>query len=310
MLVPDLIRGPLAEVEELVRTALSSDAPLLGEALAELGSSRGKMVRPALCLLCAGACGGDPAGPRTLRLAASVELMHTAALVHDDIIDASPLRRGRESLNARWGDGAALLTGDWVLACAVEMACSVGQDGLLADLGRVARAMCEGQVQQLCADAPRDEAWYIDVARRKTAELTAACCSWGARLSGADAPVVESLGRFGLHFGLVFQITDDVLDLCGSGQLLGKPVLSDVAGGGANLPLVYLCEALGPDFRPADASGEELTGLLERFGAVARAGDLARRHAEEAVRSLDALPPSIWRDALAGFARRACNRDR
>jgi len=305
------VRGGLARVSELLAGALGSDVSPLAEASAHLTLLSGKMIRPALCLLSAGAAGGDVSAESLLLLAAALELLHTATLIHDDIIDGSALRRGRPTVNARWGDRAALLAGDFVFAKAFRLVCAAGDGRLTADLASVVAGMCEGEaIQMQTSPAHRDEATYLDIIRRKTAGLMSACCRCGAVLVHGSAEDAAALSRFGLAFGLAYQITDDNLDLAGDSAALGKPVASDVASGAPSLALFHLAASPGAPPDPSALPSGQLLDLLRSAGSLDYATRAARRHADDAKAALELLSPSRYREALSALADFGCCRDR
>src|SRR5918997_4432568 len=216
-----------------------------------LRASGGKRVRPALTLLSARAAGGDAARPNVVRMATVMEFLHTATLVHDDIIDNAETRRNRPSINSRFGNQTAVLMGDWLYMSAFETSLQERSLPVLDILTAVTRKMTEGELLQLTLLGRADvtEEQYFDVLRRKTAYLFSACCEIGAILGGASAAERAALRDYGLKLGASFQLIDDLLDFTGTGEVLGKAAGVDLLEGKVTLPLIYLLER-EPALRP------------------------------------------------------------
>lgn len=292
------VEEDLRAVELRLSEALTPDDPFLAQVAGHLAKAGGKRLRPALAVATARAGGSDSTSD-VIDGAVAVELVHQGSLYHDDVMDSADLRHGVESANRRWGNLVSILTGDFLLARASEMAASLGSEvaGLLAST--IAR-MCEGQVRELsdAFNVARTEANYLLSIEGKTAALWSASCRTGALTAGLPRDQVDAFTAFGRSFGMVFQICDDVLDVIGTEAELGKPAGNDLMEGVYTLPVLRTLAdpEVGPELR--DLLGGPL-GLPERDKArdivrsgegVAHALDVARRHAAEGA------------DALAGVA--------
>jgi octaprenyl-diphosphate synthase len=318
--VLDLIRTDLQKVEEeFCRQSLSRAHPI-----AEIGQylqvSGGKRLRPALLLLSAKLCGYD--GPAAVRLGTVMELIHTATLIHDDVIDEADKRRGRPSTNSRWGNHVSVLAGDWLYMQAFKCA-QVDRNFHILDLVvDLTQQMVEGELMQLSCLRKLDvtEEQYLDLAFRKTACLFSVCMRLGAVVAGQTKEVQEQLGAYGTNFGLAFQLTDDVLDFTSSEDVLGKPTGSDLREGKVTLPLIYLLRRCRPDesHKVATVLEEggffsvqfgEIVELVERHGTLQAARDKAQEFAARARGSLDGLPQSPYRDALRSLPENIVDRE-
>lgn len=305
----ELVRPDLQKVEEeFCQQSVSSVRPIteIGQYLQVSG---GKRLRPALVLLASRMCGYE--GPSAIRLAAVVELIHTATLVHDDIIDEANTRRGRPSTNSRWGNHMSVLGGDWLYMQAFNIALTERNFKILDLLIGLTQVMVEGELLQLTClrkiDVTVDD--YLELAYRKTACLFSACLCLGAILAGKSEEEETKLGSYGTNLGLAFQLIDDVLDFTSSEEKLGKPIGSDVREGKVTLPLIYLLHKCRPeeaakvsrvleegDFHSVQFS--EILELIERYGALRAARDKAHQFADRARSCLDGFPDSQYKDAL------------
>lgn len=306
------IQGQLAQVESILRRELRSEHGRVDSLVKHGFRLGGKRLRPALVLLSAQACGG--LGDQHATLAAAMELIHTATLIHDDVLDEADLRRHLETVNARWDNEASILLGDYLVAAALCLASSVDDPTACREIGRATRIMCEGELRQVVGRGNHDltEADYIEIISGKTAELCACCCRLGAHYAGASDPTRGALGCYGMNLGIAFQMVDDLLDLLGDETTMGKSLGTDLVKQKTTLPLIRLLEVIDPSEREtvlaalADAgrdSRETLRPWLARTDAL----DYARRRAENyvqlAVDQLEVLPPTPARDALARLAR-------
>ena len=305
----DLVREDLARVEaEFARQSVSSVQPIteIGQYL-QLGG--GKRLRPALVLLASKLCGYE--GPAAVQLGAVVEMIHTATLVHDDIIDEAETRRGRPSTNSRWGNHRSVLAGDWLYMQAFSVALARRDFRILDLLIALTQVMVEGEMMQLTLlkrlEVSEDD--YFDLIYRKTAALFSACLRLGALVAGRDDAIETRLGSCGTHLGLAFQLIDDVLDFASTAERLGKPVGNDLREGKITLPLIYVLQRCRPDETRkveqvlADGSFErvafaEIQELAARYGALEAARVRAREYAQRAEREIEECPPSRYRDAL------------
>ena len=234
--------GPVAEeiegVEALIRRRLSSDVPLVSQVAEYIVASGGKRLRPALLLLACGATGFR--GEARLQLAAVIEFIHTATLLHDDVVDESPLRRGRSTANAAFGNAAAVLVGDFLYSRAFQMMVEAGDMRVMQVLAEATNTIAGGEVLQLMGshDPAVDETRYLEVIRRKTAKLFEAAARLGGVLGRSDPAIEAGLADYGMHVGTAFQLIDDVLDYSGDAATIGKALGDDLAEGKPTLPLI------------------------------------------------------------------------
>jgi octaprenyl-diphosphate synthase len=301
------IAADMRRVDALIRERLGSDVPLVRQVAEYIVAGGGKRLRPALLLLSAGACGCS--GDARLELAAVVEFIHTATLLHDDVVDTSQLRRGRKTANAAFGNAASVLVGDFLYSRAFQMMVSVDSMRVMQVLADATNTIAEGEVLQLmnCRDPDVSEAAYLEVIRRKTAKLFEASARLGAVLGGAPQALEEGLAEYGMRLGTAFQVIDDVLDYSGEAAETGKNLGDDLAEGKPTLPLIraMACgsEAQRAAVRRAIAEGgrDGFAPVLEAVqasGALDYAREAARREAEAAKRALAPLAASAHRDSL------------
>jgi octaprenyl-diphosphate synthase len=306
----DLIRPEMSLVEAEFERQASSNIQVINYLGDYLRISGGKRVRPALLLLSNFAVGGSGSNENVIRLATVMEMLHTATLVHDDIIDNADLRRNRPSVNARFGNHSAVLMGDWLYMSAFETSLRERSLRILDILTRLTRMMTEGELLQLTTLGRSDitEDQYFDILRRKTAFLFSACCEIGAVLTNAPQQHQVALKEYGMNLGTAFQITDDLLDLTADSSVLGKPSGSDLVEGKLTLPLIILRQA-DPEFaaelRQVMLSGEmtdrsraDLDRRLEATGAIGETRRRAHEFAVAARKNLDVLPETEYRVAL------------
>ena len=305
------IAQEMARVDALIRDRLGSDVPLVREVADYIVAGGGKRLRPALVLLTAAASGYR--GEARLELAAVVEFIHTATLLHDDVVDDSRLRRGRDTANASFGNAAAVLVGDFLYSRAFQMMVGVNSMRVMQVLADATNMIAEGEVLQLmnCRDPAVDETRYMEVVRRKTAKLFEAAARLGGILGGLPDEQERGLAAYGMHLGTAFQLIDDVLDYSGEVESIGKSLGDDLAEGKPTLPLIQVLKAGTPQqadiVRQAIVSGgrEDFAGVLEAIqatGALEYTRGVARDQAEAARRAVDGLPPSIWKETLLELA--------
>ena len=305
----ELIRSDLQKVEEEFCQQSISTVPAITEIGQYLQVSGGKRLRPALVLLAAKMCGGE--GPSAIRLGAVVELIHTATLVHDDVIDGDDTRRGRPSTNSRWGNHMSVLAGDWLYMQAFNIAVAERNFKILDLLIGLTQVMVEGELLQLTLlrrlDLTEDE--YFELSYRKTACLFSASLRLGAVLGGQSEEAETKLGEYGINLGLAFQLVDDLLDFTSSEEKLGKPIGNDLREGKVTLPLIYLLQRCRPEeakkvSRVLEDGGfssvgfEEILELVQRYGALQAAQEKARQMADQARAALEAFPDSPSKDAF------------
>ncbi|QQS54078.1 MAG: octaprenyl diphosphate synthase [Candidatus Competibacteraceae bacterium] len=315
------IRAPVADdmraVNALIRRQLHSDVMLINQLAGYIIDSGGKRLRPATVLLAARACGY--AGDRHIDAAAIIEFIHTATLLHDDVVDESSLRRGRETANAIWGSQASVLVGDFLYSRSFQMMVGIGNMRVMEILADTTNTIAEGEVLQLlnCHDPDTSEERYMAVIHCKTAKLFEAAAQLGAVLAGRPEGEERALAHYGLHLGTAFQMIDDVLDYSASSAELGKNIGDDLAEGKPTLPLIHAMRHGTPEqvriIREAIEHGglehiDIVTRTIESTGALDYTSRLAAREAEQAVASLASLADSSAKDALAGLARFAVNR--
>ncbi|HEY9284776.1 MAG TPA: polyprenyl synthetase family protein [Pyrinomonadaceae bacterium] len=305
-----LVAGELQLVEREFERQARSNIQVIAYIGDYLRASGGKRVRPALTLLSARAAGGDAARQNVVRMATVMEFLHTATLVHDDIIDNAETRRNRPSVNSRFGNQTAVLMGDWLYMTAFETSLQERSLPVLDILTSVTRKMTEGELLQLTTLGRADitEEQYFDILLRKTAYLFSACCEIGAILGGGDRAAQEALRDYGLNLGAAFQLVDDLLDFTATEDVLGKPAGVDLLEGKLTLPLIHL---LGRDEslrRPVQSVMREgaykaiprarLVEAAHKTGALSEARARARDFADAARAALDLLPASAHKDAL------------
>ncbi len=315
----ELIRPRLLEVERLLERQIGDGPPTVRDAGAYVLEGGGKRLRPAMLLTVARLLGYR--GDLDIAYAAVVEMIHTATLVHDDIIDHAEVRRGRVTANNRWGNQLGVLLGDWLYIRSMEIALALGDQDVMRLLSRATVEMVEGEILGLelkgSMSVTRDQ--YLDIVRRKTAELFAACCSTPAHFSPAHAAYREPLARFGRHLGVCFQIVDDLLDVTASEASLGKPVFSDLREGKLTLPFILLLPHLDAPARDSvqrvlttgqltPGGEEELRSWLETSGALQETRAVAEGFGRAAVEALEPLPDSPERRVLAAAPTLVLNR--
>jgi octaprenyl-diphosphate synthase len=310
------IAGDLEEVEGILSQTLASPRPAVAQLMAHLRHYKGKRLRPALLLLTARACGRMTPAHHTL--AAVVEMIHTATLVHDDVLDDALVRRHVATIKAGWGNQTSILLGDYLFTHAFHLASLVDAQACRI-IGEATNRVCEGELLQGSerGNLALTEAQYYDVIDGKTAELTACCCRLGALYSGMPVGVVQSLADYGRRLGMAFQIADDVLDLVGEERTTGKSLGTDVEQQKLTLPLIYLLrqettDVAGRVRQILGSAGNHKREALRPYFAAGDALDYARRRAEEyavqAREALACLPASPCRSILEALTVRVIHR--
>jgi octaprenyl-diphosphate synthase len=313
--LPGSLPGLLDEVGRLFERQLSSDMPSVNALCRHVERYRGKMLRPTMVFLSGQAFG--PVGERHVMVAATCEMIHMATLVHDDVLDDAQVRRKGHTVNRLRGNEVAVMLGDYLISNAFHLCSRAGDPALNLRLGEVTNTLCEGELVQLShrEDLSLDEATYFEIVRRKTAVLIGACCELGSRLSGAPAGAVDALRRFGEGLGVAFQIQDDLLDLEGREDVVGKSLGRDLEKGKLTLPVIlHLGSAGGPGreraieaIRARDGAG--LMAELVASGALGRARARAESIVARSATELAQVPPGPARDALEAAANAIVQRD-
>lgn len=315
--IHQIVADDFSLLNQKVVSQLHSEVPLvesIGHYIVEAG---GKRMRPTLVLLCARALGYT--GPHHVDLATVIEFLHTATLLHDDVVDMSEMRRGRPTANVRWGNPSSVLVGDFIYSRAFQLLVNIGDMDIMDVMATTTNRISEGEVLQLVHQHNPDtsEAAYMEVIRNKTAILFAAACRTAAILARAPQQVQDSLHTFGLEVGMAFQLIDDVLDYAGDSAELGKNVGDDLMEGKPTLPLIYTLQHGGAEVRELIRNAIEnggLDSLQAIIAAVRKSGalDYTRKVAEQriaiALKALAVLPDNEYRKGLALVADAALNR--
>lgn len=311
--IQSLIGQELEQVERVFEAELDSPLPFVHEVLTHLAGYRGKRLRPMLLLLSAQACGGIL--PQHRVLAAVIEMIHTATLVHDDVLDDATTRRHVTTINARWSNETSVLLGDYLFTHAFHLTSSLGDAEACRWIGRATNVVCAGELQQIAERGNLDlsEEQYFDIIESKTAELCAISCALGARFTDVPPATSEALDRFGRSLGVAFQIADDLLDVVGTEAVAGKSLGSDLQKQKLTLPLIYLMgqatAAEREDIRgllrtPDAGTRAALAPFLARHGAIEYARSRAMAYSVAACQSLSCLPDTPAKrflEALAEF---------
>ena len=304
-------------VNQLIHTRLSSEVALINQMGHYIVNSGGKRLRPLLVLLSARALNYN--GTNHIDLAAIIEFIHTATLLHDDVVDASEMRRGKETANAVWGNEASVLVGDFLYSRAFQMMVNVGDMRVMEIMSKATNVIAEGEVLQLlnCGDAGTTEARYLEVIHFKTAKLFEAACQLGAIISGSNAKTEKAMADYGMYLGTAFQLIDDVLDYSATSEEMGKNVGDDLAEGKPTLPLIYAMRHGSPVeaamIKNAIENSEikNIDAVIETIhstGALVYTTAAAQAEAEKAAEAIIRLPASPYRDAMYTLAEFSVNR--
>ena len=319
--VGQLVGPELRAIEEEIARALDSPVALIQEMGGYIAGAGGKRLRPILLLLAARLAGYR--GPRSMRLGCAVELLHTATLIHDDVVDQASLRRGRPSANAQWGNDASILVGDYLYSKSFSILVRDNDRSIMETLARATVSMTEAEVFQLelKRNGRATEADYLRIITQKTASFISACCRIGALLGQADAERVEALTRYGLDVGVAFQISDDSLDFVADQARLGKAVGADLREGKRTLPLIATLERASAEDREriqsflacrelSDGEVEGIRRLVVKHDGIEYALRRARSYAQSAKDDLVPFPPSEELETLSLIADYVVDRDR
>jgi octaprenyl-diphosphate synthase len=313
-----LVAVDMQAVDEVIRKRLHSDVALINQVAEYIIGAGGKRMRPALVLLAAGAFGYKGGGHH--ELAAIVEFIHTATLLHDDVVDESALRRGRETANALFGNAASVLVGGFFYSRAFQMMVSLNNMRVMAVLSDTTNRIAEGEVLQLLKshDANTDEAGYLTVIRYKTAELFQAAARLGSIVAQAAPGDEAAMANYGLRLGLAFQLIDDVLDYSGDSEQTGKNVGDDLAQGKVTLPLIHAMFVAAPSerqlIRDAIKEGgrgalQEIVGIVKQTGALDYVKQRAQIEADAAKAAIVAIPNSNYKECLLNLCEFAVARN-
>ena len=312
-----LVAAEMAAVNTLIRDRLGSDVVLINQISEHIVAAGGKRLRPMLAVLVARSLGYG--GVAHQKLAAIIEFIHTATLLHDDVVDESDLRRGRKTANALFGNAPSVLVGDFLYSRSFQLMVELDSMTVQRVLADATNAIAEGEVLQLLHvhNPDTDEAAYLRVIERKTAVLFAAATRLGALIAGVDEAAQARLADYGLNLGLAFQIADDVLDYTSDAQTLGKNLGDDLAEGKATLPVIHAIAQCTPAARErlreiisqGDASAlPEVLAAIREHGSLDYSQQCAMTYARRAEAALSGLPVSEWSQALVGLARYAIER--
>jgi octaprenyl-diphosphate synthase len=313
------IRDRLKAFERELRGSLSSEAPLIAEVALHIMRSRGKRVRPAVVFLSARACGYE--GESDVPAALAIELIHTATLLHDDVIDESDTRRGETTVNAKWNNLVSVLMGDYLFAKSFSVMLRPESFPLLRTISAATEEVSVGELlqEQESGNLRLSERKYIEIVRRKTAALFSAAAASGGILAGLSKAGVNALGRAGQSAGIAFQIVDDMLDYTGRQGRTGKPSGNDLQQGKVTLPLIAALRGASRSERAAvrrvvgsgeDCEPDAIVDLIKRRNGFEYARDKARGFGEKAIAGFEALPPSKARKALTDLVTMFIERDR
>jgi len=306
----DACRQDLQEVEDQIRHRIHSDVPLINMVSRQLLSSGGKRIRPLLLILCSRLFGYP--SKEALILGSLIEYIHTATLLHDDVLDEADLRRGKQTARQLWGNHASILVGDYLYSQAMHQIAGFHNHGFNEVLADACRKMAEGEVLQLCANHRSDltESEYLQIIEYKTATLIAAACKIGAILGGASPSEQAALYRFGMNLGMAFQLTDDLLDYEADGARLGKPLGQDIRQGMITLPLLHLLKMSSPQdqqrirtYLSAGSIGDlemtDIMTMLRQYDSLTYVLDRSREYVDAAQRVLDLVPACSAKHSLA-----------
>ena len=313
-----LIREDMDKVNTLIQEKLHSEIGLIDQLGHYIVNSGGKRLRPALVLLSANCFAYCES--LHIKLAAVIEFIHTATLLHDDVVDASMLRRGKATANQRWGNEASVLVGDFLYSRAFQMMVEVGSMHVMEIMADATNTIAEGEVQQLINrhDPETSEQRYLQVIHNKTAKLFEAAARIGAVIAGQDLQTEQAMSNYGRHLGIAYQFIDDALDYSAPSENLGKNIGDDLAEGKPTLPLLYALWHCSDEqatlIRSAIKQGslddmEQICAAISATGAIQYTRNRAREEADIAIQSLDGLPQSEYLDALFTLAHFATERD-
>lgn len=312
-----VIQTEFKQFEAVFAEILQSDNPLLSEVLDYVYTKRGKQLRPIMVLLSAGLCRGIT--DKTIQTAVSLELMHTASLMHDDVVDDTPIRRGDKAIHEKWNNKIAILVGDFMLSKAIELLSSVRNTTILNIVSNMCASLTSGELLQLHAGESMwiDEEQYLQVIKHKTAHLFSACSEAGAVSAGATNRQQNAMRQFGMYLGLCFQLKDDVFDYSDI-EDLGKPTMNDLRDGKATIPIIKslqratkeeanqikeLAEALANDSQHIDTfeAEQEIRSFVLRYDGIRYAHQLMEKYRKKAIDTLQIFPDNKYKESLIGL---------
>ena len=313
-----LIQDDMTAVDAMIQSRLQSDVVLINQLGHYIINSGGKRLRPALAILCARACGYQ--GEQHINLATIIEFIHTATLLHDDVVDGSDMRRGQETANNLWGNEASVLVGDFLYTRSFEMMVEMESMRLMSILSHTTNIIAEGEVLQLlnCNDADTTEASYLEVIHHKTAKLFEAAGQLGAVINQASPEVEQAMTNYAMHLGSAFQLVDDLLDYSESSDTIGKNIGDDLAEGKATLPLIYAMRQGNAQqahiIREAIEQGQrdkidDIISIIKQTGAIDYTAQAAQNEITQAKSALTSIADSDYKQALIGLADFAINRN-
>ena len=313
-----LIEDDLAAVDSLIQQRLQSDVALINQLGFYIINSGGKRLRPAIAILSAKACGYQ--ADKHINLATIIEFIHTATLLHDDVVDNSDMRRGKETANNLWGNEASVLVGDFLYTRSFEMMVEMDSMRLMKILSTTTNIIAEGEVLQLlnCNDADTTEARYLEVIHHKTAKLFEAAGQLGAVICGASDEIENAMSLYAMHLGSAFQLVDDLLDYSQSSETIGKNIGDDLAEGKPTLPLIHAMRQGNDEqaaiIREAIEQGQrdritEIITIINETGAIDYTAHAAAQEVAHAKQALSTLPDSEYKQALLALADFSINRD-
>jgi len=312
-----LIDNDMVAVDSMIQSRLQSDVVLINQLGHYIINSGGKRLRPALAILCARACGYQ--GDKHINLATIIEFIHTATLLHDDVVDNSNMRRGQETANNLWGNEASVLVGDFLYTRSFEMMVEMDSMQLMRILSHATNIIAEGEVLQLlnCHDPDTSEASYLEVIHHKTAKLFEAAGQLGAVISQSSPEIELAMSNYAMHLGSAFQLVDDLLDYSESSDAIGKNIGDDLAEGKATLPLIYAMRQGNKQqtqiIREAIEHGQrekidDIITIIEQTGAIDYTSRAAQQEIEQAKMALSIIDDSEYKQALISLADFSSNR--
>ncbi len=319
--IQNLVKPDMQAVDSLIQHSLQSDVVLVNQLSQYIINSGGKRLRPVLTLLMAHACGYQ--GEKHINVAAIVEFIHTATLLHDDVVDESDMRRGKDTANNVWGNQAAVLVGDFLYSRAFEMMVDVDEMRIMQIMATTTNTIAEGEVLQLLNvnDADTDEARYLEVIYSKTSKLFEAACQLSAVLAGFSIENEKKIAEFGIHLGTAFQLVDDILDYSADSEEMGKNVGDDLAEGKPTLPLIRALSVSEKNnnekdsalIRKAIEQGgleyiDEIMEIIKNTQALEYTVTVAKKETQLAIDCLEVLQDSEYKTALAGLANYSLSR--